>query len=207
MQKSSALREEIANGLISRRDIERYCDDDWKKKTRPKKENDKLSFSRHEQQAIPLMIDIDGNSVTEQAAISSSDSSNNDAVNSEGSGNEEVKYVEEFNAGNELEDAIRIFDNEVQQKALSVQGRVKEIDSNIERINTDLEIKSNENYLQPKVKDLTASLDIQFEVQFEHLRKHMESCCRKHITNIWFFAKVDPVTKNVSDVQFGLKTS
>jgi hypothetical protein len=34
----NALREEIAQRLISRRDIERYCPDEWKKKTKPKKE-------------------------------------------------------------------------------------------------------------------------------------------------------------------------
>jgi len=31
------LREEIAQGLISRRDIERYCPDEWKQKTKPKR--------------------------------------------------------------------------------------------------------------------------------------------------------------------------
>ena len=33
----NALGEEIAQRLISIRDIERYCPDKWKKKTRPKK--------------------------------------------------------------------------------------------------------------------------------------------------------------------------
>jgi hypothetical protein len=40
----NSLQEEIANRIISARDIERYCPDKWKKKTKPK--NDKLSFSK-----------------------------------------------------------------------------------------------------------------------------------------------------------------
>lgn len=44
----NALSEEITSTLISRRDIERYCLDEWKKRTKPNKtkENDKLSFSK-----------------------------------------------------------------------------------------------------------------------------------------------------------------
>jgi hypothetical protein len=50
----TTLREEIASRVISARDIERYCPDHWKRKTKPKRtndpekkeaENDKLSFS------------------------------------------------------------------------------------------------------------------------------------------------------------------
>jgi hypothetical protein len=40
----NSLQEEIANRIISARDIERYCPDKWKKKTKPK--NDSLSFSK-----------------------------------------------------------------------------------------------------------------------------------------------------------------
>ena len=39
----NCLREEIADKIISARDIERYCPDKWKK-TKPK--NDNLSFSK-----------------------------------------------------------------------------------------------------------------------------------------------------------------
>ena len=138
----SALREEIAQRLISRRDIERYCPDEWKQKTKPKKEqNDNRSFSQQEQQVTPIIIDTNGNSVTEQTAIPASDSNNNDAVNNEGSANEEVKYVEEFYADNESEDVIRISDNEVQQQSLSEQGSVKKPETNVEGIDTDLEVK------------------------------------------------------------------
>jgi hypothetical protein len=44
----NCLHEEIAQRIISARDIERYCPDKWKKKTKPK--NDKLSFSKSSEQ-------------------------------------------------------------------------------------------------------------------------------------------------------------
>jgi hypothetical protein len=42
----NVLSEEITQKLVSRRDIERYCPDNWKQKTKPK--NDNLSFSSTE---------------------------------------------------------------------------------------------------------------------------------------------------------------
>ena len=59
----NTLGDEIAEGLISARDIERYCPDKWKKNTKPKAENDKLSFSK--QQQIAVTKTQDGESVTE----------------------------------------------------------------------------------------------------------------------------------------------
>jgi hypothetical protein len=44
----NCLHEEIAQRIISARDVERYCPDKWKKKTKSK--NDKLSFSRTSEQ-------------------------------------------------------------------------------------------------------------------------------------------------------------
>src|SRR5437588_9171364 len=39
----NVLHDEIVQKVISRRDIKRYCPDEWKQKTKPK--NDNLSFS------------------------------------------------------------------------------------------------------------------------------------------------------------------
>lgn len=61
------LVEEITNGDISRRDIERYSPDNWKKKTHPiKKENDKLSFEKNEiiSPSRQIIIDTEGKSMS-----------------------------------------------------------------------------------------------------------------------------------------------
>lgn len=52
----NVLHDEIREKLISSRDIERYCPDKWKKKTKPK--NDKLSFS--DEQAIMVDEQVNG---------------------------------------------------------------------------------------------------------------------------------------------------
>jgi hypothetical protein len=65
------LNEEIREGLISTRNIERYCLDNWKKKTKPKKqtENDKLSLSGQNKQLSPLLVATNGKEVPESRNI------------------------------------------------------------------------------------------------------------------------------------------
>ena len=65
----NVLRDEIAEGLISARDIERYCPRKWKNSTKPtacaKTENDNLSFSKQVEGMAQQQIAgaQDGNSV------------------------------------------------------------------------------------------------------------------------------------------------
>jgi hypothetical protein len=76
----TTLREEIASKVISARDIERYCPDHWKRKTKPKRtndpekkeaENDKLSLSvaaadkAVEKEALSVCADNAGSSILE----------------------------------------------------------------------------------------------------------------------------------------------
>lgn len=107
----NVLREEIAEGVISYRDIERYCRDEWKKNTKPKKEkNDKLSFSRQEQQDTPeLLVCTDGNLITEPAGISDHETNNpcNDIVTCGRSAKTEVNCIDGCPVRNELEIALR----------------------------------------------------------------------------------------------------
>ena len=64
----NCLKEEIATGLISARTIEQSCRPEWKKKTRPKHENEIFSFSDNksgnkEEKQIKIAIDTLGNPV------------------------------------------------------------------------------------------------------------------------------------------------
>jgi uncharacterized protein YbaR (Trm112 family) len=63
------LHEEIAEHILSSRDIERYAPDKWKKKTKPQK-NDKLSFltkteEQEKEESRKIAIDTHGNPVDE----------------------------------------------------------------------------------------------------------------------------------------------
>jgi hypothetical protein len=68
-----ALHEEITDHIISLRDIERYCPDKWKKKTKPKK-NDNLSFltkteEQEKEEHLTIAIDTQGSSIDEPISI------------------------------------------------------------------------------------------------------------------------------------------
>jgi hypothetical protein len=97
----NALRDEIRDGHISERDIERYCPDEWKQKTKPKKpKNDKLSFLRYEQEAIPqMLVGANGNSPIEPVEIPVSDSNNNNVANN---AQKSRLAIGHFNGGQEL---------------------------------------------------------------------------------------------------------
>ncbi|MGC2572770.1 MAG: hypothetical protein WA364_14760 [Candidatus Nitrosopolaris sp.] len=76
----NCLKEEIVQRIISRRDIERYCPDRWKKRTKPK--NDKLSFSKQvEEKPQQMMIAVtqEGKPVTMNDRSSNTEAS--DVVN------------------------------------------------------------------------------------------------------------------------------
>jgi hypothetical protein len=194
----NALRDEIRDGHISERDIERYCPDEWKQKTKPKKpKNDKLSFPRHEQEAIPqMLVGANGKTVVEPAS-----DSGNDSVNNEGFGNEQAKYTVGSNAGNEPGDAITKSDiADQQQQLLSEQDREKKLEPKNEAIMPDLQPKSEIHILDNQEDKC---LDLQFEVPFETLREHMASSLRIHAKSIWFFVKFHLVSKSVSDVRMG----
>jgi hypothetical protein len=68
-----ALHEEIVDLTISSRDIERYCPDKWKKKTKPQK-NDKLSFltkteGQEKEEHMTIAIDTQGSPADELKLI------------------------------------------------------------------------------------------------------------------------------------------
>jgi hypothetical protein len=221
----NALREEIAQGLASTRIIELNCPDKWKRKTKPKKveKNEKFSFSRQEREAIPqLLVDTHGNTAVEPAY----DSNNNNAVNTEGSANKEIKYTENFHADNELEDVIRKSNSVINtDQRLSEQSKIRELETKIERLQLEVTSKCTENsMLQTQLEDLKSKLkyvhdeitqntnrlfDVLFQVPFEPLRRHMELALRKnqHIENVSFMAKVDPITKSISGIQIGGENS
>ena len=69
----NTLHDEIVEKLISSRDIERYCPDKWKKKTKPK--NDKLSFSNKDNKPDMIVIDQQGNPIKKENVDSNGSSS------------------------------------------------------------------------------------------------------------------------------------
>ena len=219
----NALREEIAQGLVSTRIIELHCLDKWKRKTKPKKveKNEIFSLSRQEQHVNPpIMIDTHGNSETEPAAVSDSDLIN-DVVIQERSAKEEIPRTEESTVRDELESVTRRSTSVINtDQQISEQYKVKELEAEIGILRLDLESKSKENSaLQTQVKDLDLKLKsaldngfnqnsedrffkVQFQVPAEDLRRHMDSS-RGKIYSVPITAKVDLVTKSITGIEIG----
>jgi len=91
----NCLHEEIAEKVISKRDIERYCPDKWKKKTKPK--NDKLSFKPSEenpqqqqtaatQDGQQIVVTQEGKSVVTNETSSDTEAYPSEGVNEPGIG-------------------------------------------------------------------------------------------------------------------------
>ena len=158
----NVLYEEIVKGVISTRDIERYCPDEWKKKTKPrsKAKNDNLSFSEKQesQQTIPqLLVGINGSSTINNEECpyvghpTANTHSNNDIVRCEGSANEKEETIcsDLCSVRKELEEVIRNstqFTKADQQFSSSYeQGIVIELETKIKGLESDVELKSKEN--------------------------------------------------------------
>jgi hypothetical protein len=88
----TTLRDEIAEKAISSRDIERYCPDKWKKKTKPQK-NDNLSFSDilEQEGQKKVVIGVGGSSLEEPSSSSHSANIGNEK-NSSFQSNSEEEY-------------------------------------------------------------------------------------------------------------------
>ncbi len=212
----NVLHEEIAQKLISTRDIERYCLDKWKRKTGPKKKIDKMSISGDKRQdTSELLVHADGSTVTESADVTNSSSNNGDDVNNERS---------DFGARCIHEDPSDIQLNEANGASspltssdpqLLEQDGSKEFETKIARLQQDLASKSKENLiLQSQVVDLKSKLgsnasggdrffDVRFQVSFEDLRRQMSACYsrNKGVSKVIFTAKVDLAKRDLTEIE------
>jgi hypothetical protein len=77
----NALKEEIAEGVISTRTIELHCPPEWKHKTKPK--NEKISFSKVEEKTQQQQVAVtqDGKSVIINGTSSNTDTVSSDVIN------------------------------------------------------------------------------------------------------------------------------
>lgn len=213
------LRQEVADGLISRRDIERYSLDEWKKNTKPKKdENDNLSFSTQVKEAIPrVLVDAHGNSEIEPIAISSADPNNNVVIDGGRPPDVENLNIDASPIDEDLEQAIKKSTSfTAADQPLSEQALIVELKTENERLKFNLQCKSEENSgLHIQVKDLRSKLETcvpnsnqedksfyaPFQFLFDPLQQHMASLFKKHVRYVSFIAKVDPVSKRILNVQ------
>jgi regulator of replication initiation timing len=205
------LKDKISEGKITAKWIEDCLPPEYKRKYTTKSED--TSLSKENMKVIEL--DASGSSIV-SAATSDADP-NNIVENYEG----RPPDVEKLNTdaspvGKDLEEEIKkstSFATADQQ--LSEQATVVELKTEIERLQSDIQSKSDENFtLHIQVKDLKSKLeagipqnqedksfDVQFQYPYDPLQRHMASSFKKRIRYVPFTAKVDPVTKRIFNVQ------
>jgi regulator of replication initiation timing len=211
------LKDEIREGKITAKWIDDCLPPEYKRKYTTKSEDTSLSKENMKE----IEVDASGNSEIETAATSDADP-NNIVVNYEG----RPPDVENLNThassvGKNLEEEIKkstSFATADQQ--LSEQATVVELKTKIERLQSDLQSKSDENStLHIQVKDLMSELeantphdnqedksfDVQFGVPFEDLRRHMQLSFSRNstVSKVLFTANVDVVNRRLTDIRIG----
>jgi hypothetical protein len=203
----NCLKEEIALGIISPRTIEQSCPPGWKKKTKPKLENEKFSFShpKSEKHRTKIVLDNQGNPVQVKAENNNGDSSP-DVIR------QDAKEIAQL-------------DNELLQRHHSIIN---------ELINENRSLKQEKGEVQVKLGEAIESLHIQKQREIELLRKLESEANRSeqhqniietefpvdyrplqnHMTQIfksptrqevWFTVKIDVNKEKVVSVQLGRK--
>jgi hypothetical protein len=205
------LKDKISEGKITAKWIEDCLSPDYTRKYTPKSEVSSLSKENRKE----IEVDASGNSIV--SAATSDANPNNIAIDYESrppdaeSLNTDASPIDE-----DLELAVKkstSFTTADQQ--LSEQAAVVELNTENERLKSDLQSKSNENsMLHIRIKELEArpqndqedkSFEVQFQVPFDDLRMHMSTSFSRNnaVSKISFSAKVDVVNRKLTDIQIG----
>jgi hypothetical protein len=203
----NCLKEEIALGIISPRTIEQSCPPEWKKKTKPKLENEKFSFShpKPEQKQRKIVMDIHGKPVQEAE-------SNNDDSNPEFDIRQDAKAIAQQD--NELlqrqQSIIRELINEnrrLKQEKDEVQVKLGEtIESLHIQKQREAELLRKIESSANRAEQYQNVIEIEFPVDYRPLQNHMAEIYKSPTRQeVWFAVKIDVNKKKVVSVQLGRK--
>jgi hypothetical protein len=213
----NCLKEEIAEKIISSRLIEQYCPDKWKRKTRPKLENEKNSFSdkSEEEPRRKITIDTQGNPV--QEAIIPNLKSDKDKK-------DHYPAKEDFR---QHEKGLVIQDHKIAEELtcsscvelMNENKRIRnERDDLIEKLRETLQIikeqKQKEAELQKKIENTNnqlqssrAAFDVEFAIEYRPLQQYMASIYKSvGPQKVWFTVIVDANVRKVISVDIRRKS-
>jgi hypothetical protein len=204
----TCLKEEIASDIISPRTIEQHCRSEWKKKTRPKHENEKNSFSQskpeeEEQRQREIIIDNHGNPMQESQYSDSS---------------QKVDFRQDekeiTNQNNELLDRLHrtvkelIFENKkIRQEKDEIQARLGEaLESLHVQKQRESELLGKQDGVANRLEQHQNVFDTEFSIDYRQLQKCMAQIYKStERQEVWFTAKIDANKKKVVSAQIGRK--
>jgi hypothetical protein len=203
----NCLKKEIALDIISPRTIEQCCRPEWKKKTKPKLENENFSFShpKPEQKLKKIVMDNHGNPVQEAE-------SNDGDSNPEFDFRQDAKEIAQHD--NELlqrqQSIIRELINEnrrLKQEKGEVQVKLGEtIESLHIQKQREAELLRKIESIANRAEQYQNVIEIEFPVNYRPLQNHMVEIYNSPTRQeVWFVVKIDVNKKKVVSVQLGRK--
>ena len=187
----NTLKEEIADKLISARNIEIYCHDKWKRKTRPK--NEKTSFSciqEDKEKTSPKTIAID----TQGIALKSADD------NTKGCLEDNLQEIQkhDIKATNKLTNSEELVDITTFPQYQEILFQNNELKEALEKA-TQL-VQAN------KLHD-NSTVDFEFSLSHEDVQSYVSSMLKVGTINkIWFNGRLHKQTGRVIYAQMGTIT-
>lgn len=190
----NCLKEELALAIVSQRTIEQTCRPEWKKKTRPKLENENFSFSYHKPKEKQREIILDNHGSSVRDIVEDSYSNSGPAVDSR----QDVKGTK--HPDNALQRLIRTI-RELAYENKKIIGEKHEIQVKLGQALELLQKQREVNQSQPQ-----SIFDAEFSVGFRPLQDHMAQIFKSTTKQeVWLTVKVDANKKKVVAFQVGRK--
>jgi hypothetical protein len=207
----NCLKEEIALGIISTRTIEQHCRSEWKKKTRPKHENEIFSFSqskrdKEEQKQRKIILDNHGNPMQDAAENHYSDSSQKADFRQDEkeTSHQNHELLEKFSR------TVRelIFENKkIRQEKDEIQVKLGEaLESlHVQKQREREQIRKNQSVAN-RLEQYQNVFDTEFSIDYKQLQKYMAQIYKSTVRQeVWFVVKIDANKKTVVSAQIGRK--
>jgi hypothetical protein len=204
------LREEIAEHIISSRDIERYSPEKWKKKTKPQK-NDNLSFltkteEQEKEEYMTIAIDTQGSPIDESISTINKGHAyikeNISDLESQGKlANTQNNATSMYTCPN-CEKQLLIENQAIQDEKDAI---IKQLEDEIQQYRNDLRIKISENAgMQTQLNRLKEQLQLK-EENNDSISSSSSSDTYRHlegsnIVDLEFSLKYEDVHKYVSSI-------
>jgi hypothetical protein len=189
----NTLKEEIAAKLVSARNIEIYCPDKWKRRTRPKNEKTSFSCIQEDKDKTPpktIAIDTQGIIVDDEESmpINSADH------NTKGRLEDNLQRIQKHNikGTNKLtnrEELVDITTFPQYQELLFQNNELKEA------------LEKATQLVQANTIHDNSTVDFEFSLSYEDVQSYVSS--RGNINKMWFNGRLDKQTGRVIHAQMG----
>ena len=191
----NALRDEIAEKVISSRNIEMYCPSKWKRKTKPK--NEILSFSNKQvKENKPIAIDNDGNPVENSNSADEHVYINNNDNGKLPTSNhcERCEILE--NRNERLQEKIQDYEDALKASSITPADQIVTNDDKGSLSNSNLHYEQSS--LEINRYPSNQVLDFEASVPWKTMQKHLNIIYKSgKPLEVWFNGKIDKITGNV----------